>query len=453
MRILTTLVIAALLGGTWIGAGAGGGANATAPPDPDGARGYSVAPAPEGGTATRTARLLLFPARAAVHVGTWPIRTAATIISPSGLLQRMAHGYQQGRYFVPVFGIDPVPDWNAGLRAAHGSFFDRAGLITYRAAYGGSREQLYALTFRSRDDELIPYRPGWSYRLTAKWEVLPNKHYFGMGNLSHRFDLTYYTRERYLFLGSLRYAQTSWMRWDLTLAVQRSMISPGSYLEPGEKSIERGFPSESSAPGLYINPENIQAEVALVLDRRDERGRPHAGWRGEGFFCFARGTGPDNLDFVRYGGELQGYLPIAARHTLALNVAGEEARTGETDPETGLTREIKLTELPSLGGPSTLRGYLRDRFIDNAAIHWNAEYRYRLSRLIEVAAFADFGKVMPRLLDFDFDYVHRSFGAGLRFSAREQAYFRLQLARSDEDIIFVATLEPIFARVDRRERR
>jgi outer membrane protein assembly factor BamA len=243
------------------------------------------------------------------------------------------------------------------------------------------------------------------------------------------------------------------MAWDLTAAAHRNQISHAAYLKAGQTSIERRFPWESTAPGLHFDPQNLQGELCLTLDRRDERGQPRAGWRLEGFYGYAMGTGSDEVDFTRYGGEGQAYLPLGPAHTLALRVAGEEARTSQIDPSTGKIRPIKLTELPSLGGRSTLRGYLPDRFIDNASALGTVEYRYRLSPLIEGCLFADAGKVMPRLLDVDLSDLHRSWGAGLNFARPDQFYFRLYGALSDEDWIFNATLEPVLDRQDRRERR
>ncbi len=421
--------------------------------EPNGARGYSIPPAEASHTSLLLPRALLAPARLALYAGTLPVRAIGGLLAPSGIVDRLARAHARERYFVPVAFVDPSLALNAGFRAAHGNPLDPLGCISYRAAIGGTKKQLYSLTIRSRDVELTPYREGWSYKLLARYEIIPDKHYFGIGNTSRRNDLTYYTRERYLFLGTFRYAQTRSLRWDLTLALHRDQIEPAAYAVEGHKSIERGFPWESSAPGLWIDPQNIQGELALILDHRDVRGQPHAGWKAEGFCGYARGTGGDGIDFVHYGGEGHAYLPLAVRHVLALRLAAEEARTSETDARTGATARIKLTELPALGGRTTLRGYLTDRFIDNGSVLATAEYRYAVSPLVEACLFADFGKVLPRLLDFDFTAIHRSFGAGLNLGNDDLFYFRMALARSDEDIIFTATLEPVFDRVDRRERR
>jgi hypothetical protein len=444
-------VIPLALPGT-AGAAPADGEGRTAPPEPDGARGYEIAPA-SGSGASFLPRLLLLPARAAVQVATFPVKTLGGAISSTGWLQRMARGLRTERYLIPVFGVDPSLGLNAGFRAAHGNPFDHRGCVTYRAAYGATNEQVYAFTIRSRDPHLVPLRTGWAYRLAAHYEVFPRKLYFGIGNNSRHMHRTYYARERYLFSGSLRYAPHRWMRWDLTLTAHRNQIFPAEDLSGDERSIEEIFHSEWMAPGLYVDPQNIQAEIALILDNRNAPGQPTSGGRAEGYLGYAWGTGPDLVEFVRYGGEGEFYFSPRAGHVLVGRLIGEEARTDFTHPVTGAYMPIKFTELPRLGGRSTLRGYLDDRYRQNAAIVATGEYRYRLSPVIETSLFADFGKVLPRLLDFDWHGIHRSWGGGLRFAAEDRFFFRLQAAASDEDWIFTATLEPAFSREDRRERR
>ena len=106
-----------------------------------------------------------------------------------------------------------------------------------------------------------------------------------------------------------------------------------------------------------------------------------------------------------------------------------------------------------IGGRSTLRGYLEGRFRDNASVIGNAEYRYAFSPFIAATLFADFGRVMPRLLDFDLEDIHRAWGFGVRMAASQQFLFRTHFALSDECYVFTATIEHAFDREDRRDRR
>jgi len=424
-----------------------------ASPAPNGARGFLQEPGEGSQAGLLVPRVLFFPARVALQAATLPVRFAGSLLSPTGFPQDWTRAVDCERpYFVPLLGVDPTIGATAAVRLGHDNPYDPNGCVTYRLSYGGIGEQIYSLTLRSRDPYLPPYQDGWSYRLLARYEVMSDRHYFGRGNVSRHKDRTLYTQERYLALASLCYAPSDWMRWDFSLSAHRRQIRPARDLDDGERSIEQLFPNEHLAPGLILDPQNIQGEIALTLDGRDERARPTRGAKSELFFAYAHGTGPDIVDFVWYGGELQYYHTIAPRHVLATRISAEEARTG-TQTATGTYLPVKFTELPSLGGPTTLRGYERDRFMDNGATLATIEYRYQVSPLVEATVFADFGKVLPRLLDFDFQAIHRSWGAGLRIATNEWMLIRLQAAASDEDTIVYASLDSAFDRPDRRERR
>lgn len=411
--------------------------------DPNGARGYDIPPDHSGeNTALLVPRLLLFPVKAAVYTATYPLRIVGGAMSGSGYLQRSASGLRNDRYFVPVAFVDPLLGSNAGFRAGHGSPFNNGGVVSYRAAYGSSKEYLAAITLRSR----YPRQLGWSYRLTAKFEQIPRKNYFGMGNLTNYNNRSFYSWERYLFLGKLTWLPTPWQRWDFTVGIHRNQIGFGADLKAGETSIEQIYHSESIAPGLWVDPQNIWGEAALTLDKRNYPGRPTAGWWAEGYLGYAKGSGTDIVNYTRYGGELQAYLPCGAQGTLVLRGAGEEARTSSND-------QIKFSELISLGGRSSLRGYVEDRFVDNAAMMGSVEYRIPVASGTDACFFADFGKVMDRLLDFDLHDIHRSWGAGLRFASTEQFNFRCYGAFNDENWVLNFTLESAFDRDDRRDRR
>ncbi len=361
--------------------------------------------------------------------------------SLAALIQRTISKVESDRYFIPTLFVDPRLGLNFGFRASHLNPIHHGGCITYRAAFGGTVRQLYAVTIRSRNE----HRRGFTYRLQAKYELIPDHYYFGLGNLSRREDLTYYTQERYLFMAKFGFAPSQSLTFHGVVSAHRNQISRAAYIDKGEHSIEEIFHSEYLAPGLWVDPQNIWAEISATLDTRDSWARPHRGSKLEMWFGQARGTGPDLVDFVRYGFEVQHYFPLGKGRTFLARLSAEEARTSSELP-------IKFTELPALGGRSSLRGYLQNRFRDNGAVFWSLEYRYRLSRIAEGTLFADFGKVLPRLLDFDFSDVHRSWGAGVRFARDDMFYFRIQLAASDEDIVATVTLESAFDRADRRDR-
>jgi hypothetical protein len=102
---------------------------------------------------------------------------------------------------------------------------------------------------------------------------------------------------------------------------------------------------------------------------------------------------------------------------------------------------------------------LEDRFIDQAAVLGSIEYRYVYAPAGEISLFFDIGEAVPKLTDpasplrMNFEGLHSSYGAGLRFAVRDGFFARGGIAVSSEDVVLIATLEPEFDREDRRLRR
>lgn len=103
-------------------------------------------------------------------------------------------------------------------------------------------------------------------------------------------------------------------------------------------------------------------------------------------------------------------------------------------------------ERPSLGGSDTLRGYIANRFTDNAAWHAVTEYRFwviprgfaftdtiRIER-IGMALFYEAGTVADSLGKLADARVHTSYGVGFRVSLERTAVFRADVGFSREDV-------------------
>ncbi len=99
---------------------------------------------------------------------------------------------------------------------------------------------------------------------------------------------------------------------------------------------------------------------------------------------------------------------------------------------------------PSLGGRDTLRGYIGNRWTDDAAWHASAEYRFwflprgitftdaiRIERL-GGALFYDAGSVAKDLSALGRSEIHDSWGGSLRLGFERSTQFRLDVGFSDE---------------------
>jgi hypothetical protein len=83
---------------------------------------------------------------------------------------------------------------------------------------------------------------------------------------------------------------------------------------------------------------------------------------------------------------------------------------------------VPFFELPSLGGPSDMRGYQAGRYRDKFAAYVQAEYRMPLIWVTHVAVFGSAGSVSPGADEFDFDKLKYAGGAGVRFRLNEERF-------------------------------
>jgi outer membrane protein assembly factor BamA len=86
----------------------------------------------------------------------------------------------------------------------------------------------------------------------------------------------------------------------------------------------------------------------------------------------------------------------------------------------------------TLGGPDDLRGFRLFRFTDNNKLAMNAEYRWEVAPPLEMAIFADGGKVFHRAGELNFSNIEAAGGIGARIKTRSAVAVRLDYAYSRE---------------------
>jgi outer membrane protein assembly factor BamA len=115
----------------------------------------------------------------------------------------------------------------------------------------------------------------------------------------------------------------------------------------------------------------------------------------------------------------------------------------ETNQERGGS-QIPFFDLPTLGGRSTVRGFVGRRFTDKSAMNVSTEYRYRIWSHFDWALFMDSGQVAPEIGDFAWERFHT--GYGMRFIARADGKHAVSLdvARSREGWGVYVDFSPMF---------
>jgi hypothetical protein len=211
-----------------------------------------------------------------------------------------------------------------------------------------------------------------------------------------------------------------------------------------------GAPSTDDAfPDLFQDADGRSAlylTAGIRYDTRDSQHQPYGGWR----VGVVAESAPWQSD-GSLGAILSAYGSVVFRVPPHFHTGGDPDEENPPTDTIALGFQVDETvgdlpfyDLPSLGGANTLRGYIANRFTDEAAWHVVAEYRFwviprgfRITRTIRVervglAVFGELGTVAPSLGDLPSAQVHASYGVGLRISLERVAMFRTDLGFSDE---------------------
>jgi len=188
---------------------------------------------------------------------------------------------------------------------------------------------------------------------------------------------------------------------------------------------ERFDPASVNGFDMSTNYAHYGAEV--VLDLRDLT-EPGAGVVLRGEVTEYDDLELERFDFTRVAAEVQLYVPLGVRsRMLALR-----ARTSRSAGDAGSVVPFYLME--TLGGGSTIRGFREFRFRDRQTLLLNAEYRWEIWTYLDLAVFADAGKVFSDSSDLDLHGLETAIGFGLRGHGPAGTVLRFDLARSEEAI-------------------
>lgn len=195
---------------------------------------------------------------------------------------------------------------------------------------------------------------------------------------------------------------------------------------------------ETTAPGLSAALDFFRVETDLQLDFRDKPGTPHRG--GVITFSFLRfdDRGGDSYRFSRVAVDGRAFVPLGSpQRVLALRLYASS-----DDPAPGSRAPFYLEDY--LGGSHSLRGFTRNRFIDQNLLAITAEYRWEALPFVELALFYDTGKAFPDRSDFNLTDLRKSYGIGVRFKSEEAVGFRVDVAWGDEGTRLYLKFSPAF---------
>lgn len=283
-------------------------------------------------------------------------------------------------------------------------------------------------------------------RAWVEYEKTLTRRFFGIGPDTLRTDETSYTdelsRAQFMVQQSLPDAGDN-------VVYQARFKAEHHDLGPGKVS---GWPTtDTGYPLLFAEGDDysiVWLGASLRYDTRDSQHAPYQGWMVE--------AGADAAPVQSRGNHAVLYT---VQGSLVQKVPGLFHRGGDAFEEHRPTDvlafgaqaqwtqgDLPFWALPSLGGSKTLRGYIANRFTDNALWHASAEYRFwtlprgfgltdtiRIER-IGAALFYDVGTVADGLRSLTSAQTHNSYGISLRFSLERAALFRGDVGFSREGV-------------------
>ena len=160
----------------------------------------------------------------------------------------------------------------------------------------------------------------------------------------------------------------------------------------------------------------------LVWDSRDNIFFPNSGLYQ--FFKIMFYPGLSDYIYTSLELDAKGFWSFAPDHVIALNMYVQSV-LGETP----------FYNLPSVGGPSQLRGYFFGRYRDNFYGMMQAEYRQYFWKRLGFVVFAGAGNVSSNILEYNFSNLKYSYGLGLRFlfNKKEKVNLRMDIGFGNDN--------------------
>lgn len=195
--------------------------------------------------------------------------------------------------------------------------------------------------------------------------------------------------------------------------------------------------SSATLPGVGARTTYLHSQATVGLDWRTSSGYSRrGGYLGATLHDYADNDKAFGFQQVQY--EAVEHIPIL-RETWVISLHGRADTTFRKDDQ-----QVPFFMLPSLGGGSSLRGFTSWRFRDRNSLLLQAEWRIMVNRFIDTAVFYDAGKVTARTSDLDLKGLKSDYGFGVRFHGPISTPLRVEVARSNEGLVFVFAASPVF---------
>lgn len=293
--------------------------------------------------------------------------------------------------------------------------------IQLRLSALGTLKQYYRLDMLVSVPRLFLHRLSldfYGYRTDA-----PQMDYYGPGPDSRKTGRSNFRREDLAF--DFRLGVRPHRRLFLGMTAGGQIVNVG----PGKSRLYASADNTYTprqTPGIDEQTDYGHVGPFLQVDFRDRPRDPHRGGSYVVRYVYFHDDELFRYSFRRLEANVEQYIPLLnEKRVIALR-----AQTDLSFPNA--STRVPFYMQPTLGGSDDLRGYRNFRFYDNNRLVMNAEYRWEVIPALDMAVFADAGKVFHRPGQFSLARLQGSGGFGVRFKTRDAVVFRLDTGFSRE---------------------
>jgi outer membrane protein assembly factor BamA len=275
------------------------------------------------------------------------------------------------------------------------------------------------------------------FDLNAAYRNYSQIDYFGSGPRSSEANRTDYRLEDTAIDAALGVNVTKHMK--LGGSAGRLWVNIGPGQADGIPSTDQVFPP-SLLPGIDRQTNFLRYGPFAQVDYLDDADAPASGGLYTFEYTWYRDQDLNLHDFQRLDAEIQQYFGFFNK----TRVFAIRAKATLTDANTGQTLPFYMQS--TIGGSEDLRGFRPFRFYDNNSLVLNAEYRWHVMGIMDMALFADGGKVFARRGELNFSNLQGDGGVGFRFNLKGQPFLRIDVGASHEGLQVWFKFNDIFVR-------
>jgi hypothetical protein len=263
----------------------------------------------------------------------------------------------------------------------------------------------------------------------------PRTAFYGLGEDSPSSARTTYLFQHATYEGVAGYQAHPRLGFTLRAGVKQVFVGPGR--EAQSPSTQALF-DEEAVPGLSRQPDFFHWSASVLLDGRDEPGRPRrgavlaAGWHR---FDDLKSS---SFRFDRFAADTRAFVPLGSPQ----RVLAVRARVSSDHPAPGSVVPFYFQE--TLGGGQDLRAFHTYRFRGQKLVLGQAEYRWEAWPAVELALFVDAGRVFAAGEGLSLHRLEHDWGFGLRVKSTDATLLQLDTAFGREGARLVARLAASF---------